>query len=206
MKTKAKKLLSFYDVTCTLIHHNRINNLIIASRKHNTLSLETLTITNWSMLSSWTQLTWHFTHTICCPVSWPSTVKAKFLLRKIFLSPIKSGHAWAISTFVRRFLTVHASMGLDSLLPRVECPKRLTIKFRRRWWFKLNWTPQGLRRVRDFKATHYSRKSQLCQSSSLRTKSPRIPGNLSMVRATFPFTLFNFPRVSSDWTLYNNRL
>ena len=55
----------------------------------------------------------------------------------------------------------------------------------------------GLRRVHDFKAAHNCRKSQLCQSSSLRTKSPRIPGNLSMVRATFPFTLFNFPGVSS---------
>ena len=53
----------------------------------------------------------------------------------------------------------------------------------------------GLRCVHDFKAAHNCRKSQLCQSSSLRTNSPRIPGNLSMVSATFPFTLFNFPRV-----------
>ena len=69
-----------------------------------------LIITNWKVINSWTQLTWDFTHTFCCPVPWPSTAETKFFLCQNFLPPTKSRHAWAITTFVGSFLTVHATL------------------------------------------------------------------------------------------------
>ena len=149
------------------------------------------------------EITWHFTHIFRCPVPWPNTVKTKFLLLQNFLPPIKSRRV-GNQHFCEKFPHSTRKHGAWLLVVLCWMPQGIDDQILAVAVARLNWTPQDYDVSMTLRQHIIGRKSQLCQSSSLRTKSPQIPGNLSMVRATFPFTLFNFPWVSSDWTLYNN--